>query len=165
MQWKFNNIKEYVKFAENTYVNIILDKLNNGYWCNDIGLAIIKNVSTKIKIQDILICNFNISNIDRYCNEELNKNIINTRFNTIEDLKKLSKNKQTIYIKLFINNKFIDYKLFNGLKNSKKKYEIIVDVEYEKIENLIIIDDVKNIDKNFNDLIKIKYIKNMEDLL
>ena len=44
MQWKFNNIKEYVKFAENTYVNIILDKLNNGYWCNDIGLAIIKNV-------------------------------------------------------------------------------------------------------------------------
>lgn len=121
------------------HVHITLSKLDDGHWCNDIGSKIIKNVSTKVEIQGILFT-LNISSQFRYMYNDIadHKDLMRTSFSTVEELKEFSKREQQIWVKLFIAD---IHKEFNGIDD----YEIVVNVEFEKIENLIIYNDLERI--------------------
>lgn len=162
MEWKFNDIKEYVKFTEETYVHITLSKLDEKHWINDVGSAIIKNVSSKFEIDGISFTS-NIYSQSRYMYNDIianHKDNMRTRFSTREELKEFSRSEQQIWLKLFIGN---DNKHFYDIDNYGE-YEITVSVEFEKIENLIIYEDLENVEKSvdkksFDDLIKVEFIK------
>ena len=131
-EWTFTNIDEYLKFTKNLYVKFNTKKSKDSKWHPALSDIIIKNLTDKCTIDDIIIWEYKISSDMR---DALNE-IIPYKNHTLNN----NENNIEIYTKIYPNKFFdkMDKNVKDLFKDIDKKYEINITVEFEDPKYLIL---------------------------